>query len=249
MRSMSAARASSLRTQSGWPTSRAARQASSRARRHPLRRPDGDGLSFERLLRTARLFCPRRTRTLRRDLLHLRQHRTCQGRDAHIRLAWLDAPSAAQAFELTPNDKVLAGSSCSHFGGFNVSLSGLTAGARVGRDRVPRRHAAQRYWQGRPRRAQAARRRRPRTLCKARYSTIIACRVSSRSASSAGLSQRMRWMRGKRMATPDLWRLERCTESKATSNTSFGSTCRTGPNAIDRVIAHQAVELRAAPRR
>ena len=36
-------------------------------------------------------------------------------------------------------------------------------------------------------------------------------------------------MRGKRMATPDLWRLERCTESNATSKTSFGSTARTGP--------------------
>jgi hypothetical protein len=59
--------------------------------------------------------------------------------------------------------------------------------------------------------------------CRA-HSTIIACNVSSRSASSAGLSQRMRWMRGKRMATPDLCRVERCTESKATSNTSLGST-------------------------
>jgi hypothetical protein len=38
----------------------------------------------------------------------------------------------------------------------------------------------------------------------ASYSTIIAVSVSRRSASAAGLSQRMRWMRGKRMATPDL---------------------------------------------
>ena len=52
---------------------------------------------------------------------------------------------------------------------------------------------------------------------------------SSRSASAAGLSQRMRWMRGKRMATPDLCRVERCAESKATSSTSAGVTSRTGP--------------------
>lgn len=32
----------------------------------------------------------------------------------------------------------------------------------------------------------------------------IACRVSSRSASAAGLSQRSRDMRGNRIATPDL---------------------------------------------
>ena len=31
------------------------------------------------------------------------------------------------------------------------------------------------------------------------------------------------------MATPDLCRVERCTESNATSNTSLGSTWRTGP--------------------
>ena len=61
------------------------------------------------------------------------------------------------------------------------------------------------------------------------YSTIIAVRVSSRSASAMGLSQRMRWMRGKRMATPDLWRVEGCTLSKATSSTSPGFTSRTGP--------------------
>ena len=68
-----------------------------------------------------------------------------------------------------------------------------------------------------------------RGRCDALHPSIIAISVSSRSASAAGLSQRMRWMRGKRMATPDLWRVERCTASKATSNTSPGSTARTGP--------------------
>ena len=40
-------------------------------------------------------------------------------------------------------------------------------------------------------------------------------------------------MRGKRMATPELWRVERFRPSKATSSTSpwsrFGATARTGP--------------------
>src|SRR6185437_12089883 len=57
---------------------------------------------------------------------------------------------------------------------------------------------------------------------------------SSRSASRGGLSQRKRLMRGKRMAMPDLCRVERCRPSKATSSTrpSPGSctTWRTGPN-------------------
>src|SRR5712664_899629 len=44
--------------------------------------------------------------------------------------------------------------------------------------------------------------------------------VSSRSASRGGLSQRRRLMRGKRMATPDLCRGERCRPSNATSSTS-----------------------------
>src|SRR5262249_54958563 len=43
--------------------------------------------------------------------------------------------------------------------------------------------------------------------------------VSSRSASPGGLSQRSRLMRGKRMAKPDLCRVERCKPSKATSIT------------------------------
>jgi len=42
---------------------------------------------------------------------------------------------------------------------------------------------------------------------------------SSRSASTGGLSQRSRLMRGKRIARPDLWRVERCSPSKATSST------------------------------
>ena len=63
----------------------------------------------------------------------------------------------------------------------------------------------------------------------ARAHPISRSRLSSRSASAAGLSQRMRWMRGKRIATPDLCRVERWTESKATSNTSACVTSRTGP--------------------
>src|ERR1700754_4238141 len=46
------------------------------------------------------------------------------------------------------------------------------------------------------------------------------CMSSSVAASLAGLSQRMRLMRGKRSATPDLWRVDCWAESKATSNTS-----------------------------
>jgi aspartyl-tRNA(Asn)/glutamyl-tRNA(Gln) amidotransferase subunit A len=57
----------------------------------------------------------------------------------------------------------------------------------------------------------------------------IASSVGSRSASAAGLSQRMRETRGKRMARPDLCRVERWTPSKAISSTSPGSTSRTGP--------------------
>src|SRR3546814_1820706 len=57
----------------------------------------------------------------------------------------------------------------------------------------------------------------------------IACKVAIRSASSAGLSRRMRDMRGKRIASPDLWRLLLWIESKATSSTSDFSTSRTGP--------------------
>src|SRR4029077_6281988 len=47
-------------------------------------------------------------------------------------------------------------------------------------------------------------------------------RFSSVSASENGLSQRMRWTRGNRIATPDLCRGERSTLSKATSTTSPG---------------------------
>jgi long-chain acyl-CoA synthetase len=43
-------------------------------------------------------------------------------------LGWMFA-SAARAFELTTSDMVLAGSSCSHIGGFTVSFAGLSVGA------------------------------------------------------------------------------------------------------------------------
>ncbi len=49
---------------------------------------------------------------------------------------------------------------------------------------------------------------------------------------------------GKRMATPDLCRVERCTESNATSKTSFGSTWRAHrTEGVHRMIADENVEL------
>src|SRR5262245_28670330 len=54
-------------------------------------------------------------------------------------------------------------------------------------------------------------------------------RVSTSSASFAGLSQRMRWKRGKRKARPDLWRVDSCTLSNSNSATSAGDSTRTGP--------------------
>jgi acyl-CoA synthetase (AMP-forming)/AMP-acid ligase II len=45
-------------------------------------------------------------------------------------LGWMFA-SAALAFELTPHDVLLPGSSCSHIGGFGFSFSALSSGARV----------------------------------------------------------------------------------------------------------------------
>ncbi len=48
----------------------------------------------------------------------------------HESLGWMFA-SAALAFELTPHDVLLPGSSCSHIGGFGFSFSALSAGARV----------------------------------------------------------------------------------------------------------------------
>ena len=45
-------------------------------------------------------------------------------------LGWMFA-SAAQGFEITPNDVVLPGSSCTHIGGFTFSMAALSAGARL----------------------------------------------------------------------------------------------------------------------
>src|SRR5205823_3581421 len=42
-------------------------------------------------------------------------------------------------------------------------------------------------------------------------------------------AQRRRAMRGKRVATPLLWRVDICRPSNASSNTCTGSTRRTGP--------------------
>ena len=48
----------------------------------------------------------------------------------HQSLGWMFA-SAALAFELTPHDVLLPGSSCSHIGGFCFSFAALSSGARV----------------------------------------------------------------------------------------------------------------------
>lgn len=45
-------------------------------------------------------------------------------------LGWMFS-SIAQAFELTPNDVVLPGSSCAHIGGFTFSMAALSAGAHL----------------------------------------------------------------------------------------------------------------------
>ena len=62
------------------------------------------------------------------------------------------------------------------------------------------------------------------------------------SASAAGLSVRMRLIRGKRMATPDLWRVERAMPSKAISSTSPGVDLAHRPEAVGGVVAHPFVE-------
>ena len=63
---------------------------------------------------------------------------------------------------------------------------------------------------------------------------------SSVLASRAGLSQRMRLTRGNRMATPDLWRVERFSPSKAISSTRPKSrsarTDRTGPEGLEELV-------------
>ena len=54
-------------------------------------------------------------------------------------------------------------------------------------------------------------------------------------------------MRGKRMATPDLWRVERCRPSNATSSTRplLGLVRHLAhrAEAVDGVAAHEAVDL------
>ena len=45
-------------------------------------------------------------------------------------LGWMFA-SVVRAFQLKPDDVVLAGSSCSHLGGFSFSMGALAAGAPV----------------------------------------------------------------------------------------------------------------------
>jgi hypothetical protein len=71
-------------------------------------------------------------------------------------------------------------------------------------------------------------------LCRA--ATSIRSSVSNRSDSAGSLSQRKRLMRGNRMASPDLWRGERCSPSNATSSTrprsGWCTTSRTGPKRL-----------------
>ena len=50
-------------------------------------------------------------------------------------------------------------------------------------------------------------------------------------------------MRGKRMATPDLCRVERCTLSKATSKHQLRLDLAHRAETLDGVVAHQFVEL------
>ena len=89
----------------------------------------------------------------------------------------------------------------------------------------------------------------------------LSARVTGRSRSSpasspaspagrlraGGLSQRSRLMRGKRMATPDLCRVERCRPSNATSSTRpWSVSCDDlahRAEAVDGVAAHEAVDL------
>ncbi len=63
----------------------------------------------------------------------------------------------------------------------------------------------------------------------ARFKLPLHWRVATRSASAAGLSVRIRLIRGKRIARPDLWRVLLWIESNATSSTRLFSTSRTGP--------------------
>jgi hypothetical protein len=77
----------------------------------------------------------------------------------------------------------------------------------------------------------------------ARARASIAFRSSSVLASARGLSWRQRAMRGKRSATPDLWRGISWMPSKAISKTCSGLTARTGPKRSVRVLAHPAGDL------
>jgi hypothetical protein len=76
---------------------------------------------------------------------------------------------------------------------------------------------------------------------------LLAIACASSSASRAGLSQRMRLTRGKRIATPDLWRVERCRPSKAIfqhqPEIPVGAHRTHRPEALDRVVAHEFVQL------
>ena len=86
----------------------------------------------------------------------------------------------------------------------------------------------------RPEGSPRAARRRPRRRRSAQLAhpvrRISASSDASVSASSIGLSVRQRSIRGKRVAMPDLWRVDRWMPSKPSSNTCVGRTLRTGPN-------------------
>ena len=62
------------------------------------------------------------------------------------------------------------------------------------------------------------------------------------SASAAGLSVRMRLMRGKRMATPDLWRVERCDAVEGDLQHQLGRDLAHRAEAVGGVVAHPFVE-------
>ena len=72
--------------------------------------------------------------------------------------------------------------------------------------------------------------------------TISVSSVSSRSASSAGLSGRRRWKRGKRRATPDLWRELRWAASNSTLDDVGALDLPDGTEAAGGVVTDPAVE-------
>ena len=113
---------------------------------------------------------------------------------------------------------------------------------RAGADRKQRRGAALKPLRHNVQVRSATLRAFAATVCVMAQPTIMAWSVSEPVGLGGGLVPADAVDAGKRMATPDLWREERCTESKATSNTSLGSTWRR-TETVNRVVPHPAIEL------